>query len=103
MVEPLAMKPGDAGYGVNGDAETVVTLVRQAVELGADVIKADPTDDVAQYGRVVEAPGGCRCSCGAAGGRRTTRSCAAPRPSSSRAPPGSSTAATSSSTRIRPG
>ena len=57
MVEPLAMKPGDAGYGVNGDAETVVTLVRQAVELGADVIKADPTDDLDDYGRVVEAAG----------------------------------------------
>jgi fructose-bisphosphate aldolase, class I len=57
MVEPLAMKPGDAGYGVNGDADTVVTLVRQAVELGADVVKADPTDDLGEYGRVVEAAG----------------------------------------------
>jgi DhnA family fructose-bisphosphate aldolase class Ia len=27
--------------------------VRQAVELGADVIKADPTDDLADYRRVV--------------------------------------------------
>jgi fructose-bisphosphate aldolase, class I len=57
MVEPLAMKPGEAGYGVNGDADTVVTLVRQAVELGADVVKADPTDDLQEYGRVVEAAG----------------------------------------------
>jgi fructose-bisphosphate aldolase, class I len=57
MVEPLAMKPGEAGYGVNGDADTVVTLVRQAVELGADVVKADPTDDLEDYGRVVEAAG----------------------------------------------
>ena len=57
MVEPLAMKPGDAGYGVNGDADTVVTLVRQAAELGADVTKADPTDDLGEYGRVVEAAG----------------------------------------------
>jgi DhnA family fructose-bisphosphate aldolase class Ia len=57
MVEPLAMKQGDGGYGVNGDADTVVTLVRQAVELGADVIKADPTDDLEEYGRVVEAGG----------------------------------------------
>ena len=57
MVEPLAMKQGDAGYGVNGDADTVVTLVRQAVELGADVIKADPTDDLDEYERVVEAGG----------------------------------------------
>ena len=27
--------------------------MRQAVELGADVIKADPTTDLADYGRVV--------------------------------------------------
>jgi class I fructose-bisphosphate aldolase len=58
MVEPLAMKPGGGGYSVNGDVETIVPLVRQAVELGADVIKADPTDDLADYGRVVEAAGG---------------------------------------------
>jgi DhnA family fructose-bisphosphate aldolase class Ia len=58
MVEPLAMRPGDGGYGVNGDVETIVPLVRQAVELGADVIKADPTDDLADYDRVVEAAGG---------------------------------------------
>jgi fructose-bisphosphate aldolase, class I len=57
MVEPLAMKAGDAGYGVNGDADTIVTLVRQAVELGADVVKADPTDQLEEYGRVVEAAG----------------------------------------------
>ncbi len=57
MVEPLAMKPGEAGYAVNGDADTVVTLVRQAAELGADVIKADPTDELGEYGRVVEAAG----------------------------------------------
>jgi DhnA family fructose-bisphosphate aldolase class Ia len=42
---------------VNGDADTVVTLVRQAVELGADVVKADPTDELGDYGRVVEAAG----------------------------------------------
>ena len=32
--------------------------MRQAVELGADVIKADPTDNVALYHRVVEAASG---------------------------------------------
>jgi len=58
MVEPLAMKPGETGYGVDGDADRIVTLVRQAVELGADVVKADPTDDLDDYGRVVEAAGG---------------------------------------------
>jgi len=53
MVEPLAMKPGESGYGVDGDRDTIVTLVRQAVELGADVIKADPSDDPSEYHRVV--------------------------------------------------
>jgi fructose-bisphosphate aldolase, class I len=55
MVEPLVMKDG---YGVDGDVEKIVPLVRQAVELGADVIKADPTDDVSQYHRVIEAASG---------------------------------------------
>jgi fructose-bisphosphate aldolase, class I len=58
MVEPLAMKPGESGYGVDGDPERIVPLVRQAVELGADVIKADPTNDLADYPRVIEAAGG---------------------------------------------
>ena len=58
MVEPLAMKAGEGGYGVDGDAEKIVTLVRQAVELGADVIKADPTDELDDYGRVLEVAAG---------------------------------------------
>jgi DhnA family fructose-bisphosphate aldolase class Ia len=58
MVEPLAMKPGGGRYGVDGDADRIVTLVRQAVELGADVVKADPTDDLDDYPRVIEAAGG---------------------------------------------
>jgi fructose-bisphosphate aldolase, class I len=57
MVEPLAMKPGTAGYGVNGDPERIRALVRQAVELGADVIKADPTDDLGDYPGVIEVAG----------------------------------------------
>jgi DhnA family fructose-bisphosphate aldolase class Ia len=58
MVEPLAMKPGTGGYGVDGDPTRIVPLVRQAAELGADVIKADPTDDLDDYPRVIEAAGG---------------------------------------------
>jgi DhnA family fructose-bisphosphate aldolase class Ia len=57
MVEPLAMQTGESGYGVDGDPEKIVPLVRQAVELGADVIKADPTDDLDDYPRVIEAAG----------------------------------------------
>lgn len=55
MIEPLVFKPNDmaGGYMVDGDAEKIVPLVRQAVELGADIIKADPTDDVSLYNRVV--------------------------------------------------
>ena len=58
MVEPLAMKVGESGYGVDGDPDKIVPLVRQAVELGADVIKADPTDDLDDYGRVIEVAAG---------------------------------------------
>jgi fructose-bisphosphate aldolase, class I len=55
MVEPLVMKQS---YGVDGNVDRIVPLVRQAIELGADVIKADPTDDLADYHRVVQAAGG---------------------------------------------
>ena len=58
MIEPLVMQGAEGeGYGVDGDADKIVTLVRQAVELGADLIKADPTDDVAEFHRVVEVAG----------------------------------------------
>lgn len=53
MVEPLVFKASERGYGSDGDAGRVTALVRQAVELGADVIKADPTDDLDRYGEVL--------------------------------------------------
>jgi hypothetical protein len=50
MVEPLVMRfVGGQKYGVNGSLKEILPLVRQAVELGADVIKADPTDDLSEY------------------------------------------------------
>ncbi len=58
MVEPLVMAGGLGGYGVDGDVEKIVPLVRQAAELGADVIKADPTDELDEYPRVIEAASG---------------------------------------------
>ncbi|WP_209123963.1 class I fructose-bisphosphate aldolase [Alkalihalobacillus sp. BA299] len=60
MVEPLVMQPNDThgGYMVNGDITKIVPLVRQAVELGADIIKADPCDNVEEYHKVVEAASG---------------------------------------------
>lgn len=59
MIEPLVFKSNEqaGGYMVDGDAEKIVPLVRQAAELGADVIKADPTDDVSAYRDVVRVAG----------------------------------------------
>lgn len=58
MVEPLVMKgEGAEGYSVDGDVTKIMSLVRQARELGADLIKADPTDDIADYHRVIEVAG----------------------------------------------
>lgn len=57
MIEPLVMQPNEkaGGYMVDGDLKKILPLVRQAVELGADVIKADPCDDVKEYHKVVKA------------------------------------------------
>jgi class I fructose-bisphosphate aldolase len=60
MVEPLVMQDNakaGGGYMVDGDTTKVVTLVRQAKELGADLIKADPTDAIEDYHRVIEVAG----------------------------------------------
>lgn len=59
MVEPLVLRPNSeaGGYMVDGDVQKIVSLVRQAVELGADIIKADPTDDVSLYHHVIETAG----------------------------------------------
>ena len=55
MVEPLVMQDNSkGGYMVDGDIAKILPLVRQAVELGADIIKADPCTDVAEYHRVIE-------------------------------------------------
>ena len=57
MIEPLVMLPNDmrGGYQVDGNAEKIATLVRVASELGADIIKADPTENPEDFHRVVEA------------------------------------------------
>jgi len=59
MIEPLVFQANAkaGGYMVDGDARKIIPLVRQAVELGADVIKADPTDEVGEYNRVIEIAG----------------------------------------------
>ncbi len=60
MVEPLVMQKNNdkGGYMVDGDIKKIIPLVRQSVELGADIIKADPCDDVNEYHRVIEAASG---------------------------------------------
>lgn len=62
MIEPLVFQPNAeaGGYMVDGDVDKIVPLVRQAVELGADIIKADPTDNAADYHRVIQTAGGAR-------------------------------------------
>lgn len=59
MIEPLVFRPNSekGGYMVDGDIKKILPLVRQAVELGADIIKADPTKDVVDYHRVIEIAG----------------------------------------------
>jgi class I fructose-bisphosphate aldolase len=57
MIEPLVLKGNEAkgGYQVDGNKKLIVPLVRQARELGADVIKADPTENPDDYHEVVQA------------------------------------------------
>lgn len=59
MIEPLVFQPNEkaGGYMVDGDLDKILPLVRQAVELGADIIKADPTDDVSLYHKIIEIAG----------------------------------------------
>jgi class I fructose-bisphosphate aldolase len=59
MIEPLVFRPNHeaGGYMVDGNIKIITPMVRQAVEMGADLIKADPTDDVENYHKVVEVAG----------------------------------------------
>ncbi len=59
MIEPLVFKQNEkaGGYQVDGDLQKILPLVRQAVELGADIIKADPCDDLKNYHRVIKIAG----------------------------------------------
>jgi DhnA family fructose-bisphosphate aldolase class Ia len=60
MVEPLVMKEasGAAGYASDTRFDKIAPLVRQAVELGADIVKADPTEHVDDYHRIIELAAG---------------------------------------------
>ena len=56
MIEPLVMQRnvGGGGYQPDGNIELMVPLIRQARELGADVIKADPSHNPEDYHQVIE-------------------------------------------------
>lgn len=60
MVEPLVLEPSleGSGYRSSGYSRTITVLVRQALELGADIIKTDACDPAKEFGRIVEASGG---------------------------------------------
>ncbi|MET6996101.1 class I fructose-bisphosphate aldolase [Chitinophaga defluvii] len=59
MIEPLVFRPNTekGGYMVDGDIKKIMPLVRQAVELGADIIKADPCTDLSAYHKVIAVAG----------------------------------------------
>lgn len=69
MIEPLVMRAHSeqGGYMVDGNTEKIVTLVRLAREMGADIIKADPTAEATDFHRVVQAA---RCPVLVRGGGR---------------------------------
>ena len=59
MVEPLVMNAnGKASATSNGDVNKISALVRQAVELGADLIKVDPTAPMTDFPQGVEMASG---------------------------------------------
>lgn len=59
MVEPLVMtaKGGESPSSL-GDVDKIAGLVRQAVELGADLIKVDPTIPMEDFSQIVEIASG---------------------------------------------
>ncbi len=60
MIEPLVMQANEkaGGYMVDSDLQKILPLVRQAIELGADVIKADPCDNLEEYHQIIEIAAG---------------------------------------------
>jgi len=56
MVEPLVMTPNKkgGGYQPDPDMQKAIALVRQAVELGADIVKAESFEDLQGYSKVIQ-------------------------------------------------
>jgi DhnA family fructose-bisphosphate aldolase class Ia len=60
MVEPMLLIPdGKGGFKVNPDIQKTIALARQAVELGADIVKADIAESLDEYHLVVQAAAPC--------------------------------------------
>lgn len=58
MIEAMMFKPHPGGgYESDLALNKVLPVVRQGAELGGDIIKADPTDNLDDYHKVVEAAG----------------------------------------------
>ncbi len=70
MIEPLVMLPNEVrgGYQVDGEPKRSCRWCGWRAEMGADIIKADPTDDPGDFHRVMEAAR-FRCSSAAAARR----------------------------------
>jgi DhnA family fructose-bisphosphate aldolase class Ia len=58
QIEVLALTPTGGVPDVDSSPGTIALLVRQAVELGADLVKCEPTDPLSELPRIVEAAGG---------------------------------------------
>lgn len=60
MVEPLVLRLSADGsrWESSDDPKAIATLCRQAVEMGADLLKSDPCADAADFPRIVEAASG---------------------------------------------
>jgi fructose-bisphosphate aldolase, class I len=59
MIEPLVLEPGmREDYESSSDGARIAALVRQAVELGADLVKCDPPAEAQDFHRLVEAASG---------------------------------------------
>ena len=58
MAEILAMTDNAGVPLVETDEAVIAPLVRQAMELGVDIIKADPTEPSSEFARIVEAAAG---------------------------------------------
>jgi DhnA family fructose-bisphosphate aldolase class Ia len=61
MIEAVALRAAEQveSSTIHGDVDIIMPLVRQAVELGADLVKADPCDDMRQFAKIIEVASGC--------------------------------------------